>query len=345
MRMPEMDGLELICKIKSISPDTVRIVLTGQASMPAAIGAINDGSIFRFLTKPCNKETMKKTLTAGLAKARLNISEKEILGRTLIACVQVVTEVLSVVNPAAFSRAMRLRRYMVHVVKALGLANPWKFEVAAMMSQLGCVTIAPEIILAVHTSQLLSDEDRAIYDHHPIIAQRLLENIPRMKQIAWIIAHQTKPAPVAMNFPERELVEMRTGAEILRVALQFDELMQKGECRGGAWTILNRRFKNLDTKILDALIDTEQESEHSQVRSRTVAEISPGMIVREDVFSAKGSLPAAKGQDVTAPLILKLKNFQDSGAFSGAFLVSSPGAALAATTLSVPSKEPSDART
>jgi DNA-binding NtrC family response regulator len=122
MRMPEMDGLELICKLKSISPDTVRIVLTGQASMPAATGAINDGSIFRFLTKPCNKETMKKTLAAGLAQARLNTSEKEILGRTLTACVQVVTEVLSVVNPAAFSRAMRLRRYMVHVVKALGLA-------------------------------------------------------------------------------------------------------------------------------------------------------------------------------------------------------------------------------
>ncbi|HZR56269.1 MAG TPA: HD domain-containing phosphohydrolase [Terriglobales bacterium] len=342
MRMPEMDGLELICKIKSIAPDTVRIVLTGQASMASAIGAINDGSIFRFLTKPCNKETMKNTLLAGLAQARLIAAEKEILGKTLTACIQVITEVLSLVNPAAFSRAMRIRRYVVRAAEVLRLSDPWRFEVAAMMSQLGCVSIAPEIIRAVHTCQLLSDEDQARYDHHPMIARRLLENIPRMKQISWMIAYQNQIAPLSMDFPDVEMAEMNMGAQILRIALQFDELVQKGESRGAAWTILNRRFKDLDTKILDALLQTERDPEKMLMHTCTIGELSPGMIVREDTYSAKGSLLVARGQEVTAAMILKLKNFRDSGGLTDSLRVSEPGSETKAVplnnTLSLPSQ-------
>jgi len=51
-RMPEMDGIELLHKVKEISPDTIRIILTGFADMQIAIEAINEGNIFRFLTKP-----------------------------------------------------------------------------------------------------------------------------------------------------------------------------------------------------------------------------------------------------------------------------------------------------
>jgi CheY-like chemotaxis protein len=345
--MPEMDGLALIFKIKSIAPDTVRIVLTGQASVHTAIAAINDGDIFRFLTKPCNKETMKKSLLAGLAQARLNVSEKEILGETLTACIQVVTEVLSLVNPAAFSRAMRLRRYMVHVVHVLGLANPWMFEVAALMSQLGCVSVAPEIIQAVHTWQTLSDEERIRYEQHPIVTQRLLENIPRMRQIAWIIANQNNYPPTAADSAGLETAEIRTGAEILHVALAFDELVQKGESRGTTWTALNRRFKDLNTKILDALLETEQDSEDMQVRTCTIADLSPGMTLREDIYSVRGSLLAAKGQGVTIPVILKLKNFRDSGALADAFQISeaNPKAKTSSNaTLSVPSPEQLAAR-
>ena len=78
-----------------------------------------------------------------MAQYRLVCAEKELLEKTLRGTVYVLTEVLSVVSPAAFSRAMRVRRYVQHIVTRLALGNPWKFEVAAMMSQLGCVTLRP----------------------------------------------------------------------------------------------------------------------------------------------------------------------------------------------------------
>ena len=63
MRMPGMDGIELLKRVKKASPDTVRIMLTGNADVETAIEAINEGSIFRFLIKPCNKATMAKAIS------------------------------------------------------------------------------------------------------------------------------------------------------------------------------------------------------------------------------------------------------------------------------------------
>lgn len=53
MRMPGMDGAALLAKARELAPHAVRMLLTGQTELDAAISAVNDGQIFRFLTKPC----------------------------------------------------------------------------------------------------------------------------------------------------------------------------------------------------------------------------------------------------------------------------------------------------
>jgi FixJ family two-component response regulator len=62
-----------------MAPDTVRMVLTGQADMQAAMNAVNEGNIFRFLTKPCDKITLSKAVTTGLVQYRLVVAEKGLL--------------------------------------------------------------------------------------------------------------------------------------------------------------------------------------------------------------------------------------------------------------------------
>src|SRR5271168_5344162 len=79
MRMPEMDGVRLLAKIKHLAPDTIRIMLTGNDDIQNAVSAVNEGNIFRFLTKPCDKETLKATLTAGLLQYRLVTAENDLL--------------------------------------------------------------------------------------------------------------------------------------------------------------------------------------------------------------------------------------------------------------------------
>jgi hypothetical protein len=109
---------------------------------------------------------------------------------TLMGSVKVLTDVLSLANPAAFSRAVRIRRYLEHLVAQLHLETPWKYEIAAMLSQLGCVTLAPEVIETAYCGQEVSREEQTAFDMHPSVARNLLSNIPRLDGIAWIIGQQ-----------------------------------------------------------------------------------------------------------------------------------------------------------
>ena len=71
MRMPGLDGAQLLAKVTVDFPQTVRIMLTGNLDIQTAIRAVNEGNIFRFLTKPCEKETLIGTLQAALVQYRV----------------------------------------------------------------------------------------------------------------------------------------------------------------------------------------------------------------------------------------------------------------------------------
>jgi len=61
-RMPEMTGIDLLAKVKLVSPDTIRILLTGYSDLFAVIGAVNNGEIFRFITKPWVNDDFLETI-------------------------------------------------------------------------------------------------------------------------------------------------------------------------------------------------------------------------------------------------------------------------------------------
>src|SRR5688500_1702397 len=58
MHMPGLDGIAFLAKAKELSPDTVRMMLTG-ANEKTAAQALNQGQIYRFLSKPCSPETLE----------------------------------------------------------------------------------------------------------------------------------------------------------------------------------------------------------------------------------------------------------------------------------------------
>jgi CheY-like chemotaxis protein len=326
MRMPGMDGIQLLSKIKAQSPDTIRVMLTGNADMETAINAINEGSIFRFLNKPCSKETMAKTLTAALVQYRLVTAEKQLLEQTLIGSIQVLTEVLSLVNPAAFSRAERARRYIHHIVTSMKLPNVWQYEVAAMMSQLGCVTLPSETIEAVYSGEKLSANEQTQYDAHPSVAYDLLSKIPRLEPIAWMIEHQNRPV---REVDDSEKKDMRLGAEILRLTLAYEKLIHKGVSRTEAVHTLTGQNKNFSPQFFDALVELDPNSDEGEIRQCRIEALATGMIIQQDVRTGEGELLVSKGQEVTSPLLSKLKNFHARRVITGDVTVSLPTTTLA----------------
>jgi len=83
MRMPGMDGVQLLNEFSRLAPDTVRIMLTGCTDRQTAIDAVNKGNIFRFLTKPCADDALKKAIDEGLEQYRMIIREKRLYDKSL----------------------------------------------------------------------------------------------------------------------------------------------------------------------------------------------------------------------------------------------------------------------
>jgi len=81
MNMPDMNGAEFLGRVRQLAPTTVRMLLTGYKDVNIAIAAVNEGRIFRYLTKPCKKSDLVQAITMGLVQYHTNVEDKEMIRR------------------------------------------------------------------------------------------------------------------------------------------------------------------------------------------------------------------------------------------------------------------------
>lgn len=311
MRMPGMDGITFLRHVRETSPDTVRIMLTGNADMQTAIDAVNQGNIFRFLTKPCPYEVMGVALDAALEQHRLVTAEHELLEKTLMGSIKVLADVLSLASPLAFSRATRIRSYVRHIIRDLKLNNGWQFEIAALLSEIGSITMPTDMLERVYAQAPLSSIEREMFDTHPVVGSKLLGNIPRLEGIAQMIAAQQKPFSV---YPPQEKMNddarhIALGAQILKVVLDFDKLVLSGVPYREALAVLRAQKDDYNTDIVIALESLEFEKISEVIKTVYVRELKTGMIANEDISAESGLLLVPKGQEITYPVLERLRNF------------------------------------
>jgi len=321
-RMPEMDGIKFLAKVKELSPDCVRIMLTGHADLKAAVDAVNEGNIFRFLIKPCPLHILKKALKEGIEQYQLITAERELLGQTLRGSIQILTEILEIVNPEAFGRSSRIKRYVRNVALHMKVTDIWRFETAAMLSQIGCIILPEETTIKIYQRQELTAEESEIFKLHPSIASDLLKKIPRMKEVAEIIAYQEKhfdgsgtPADTIKG------KEIPLGARILKVLTDFDTLEIEGKNKTEALSELKKRSGWYDPDVLAAAEEVIETQANYESRSVSVSELLENMILGEDVRTLKGQLLISKGQVVSRPIIQRLKNLSSFTAIVEPFTV------------------------
>ncbi|SFJ99105.1 PAS domain S-box-containing protein/diguanylate cyclase (GGDEF) domain-containing protein [Desulfomicrobium apsheronum] len=80
-KMPGMDGITFLSRVKDLDPDSARIMLTGHADIKAASKAVNEGNLLRFLIKPCSLQDITNSVYAGLEHHKIATSERELRQR------------------------------------------------------------------------------------------------------------------------------------------------------------------------------------------------------------------------------------------------------------------------
>ena len=308
MSMPVMNGIQLLQRMEHASPDTIRLMLTGHAEVAVAKKAVNDGHIFRFLTKPCPPANLVRALQDAVQEHRRILNERALFETTFRGAIKILTEVLAVTSPAAFGRTQRVHRLVQDMVAALGRPMDWELDVAVMLSQLGTVSIPAEHLELAWTGGHLDHHQRQHFQRHPELGAALLEPIPRLEGVREIIRAQH----ASLERPEGEeaieaLPAVPFGARLLKLALDFDSLEITGLPRERAFQIVEERKGHYDPEVLGALRQVVGEAGGTFSQAVGIRDLRVGMILSEGVITREGLLVVSRGSEVTPALLEKLR--------------------------------------
>ncbi len=315
-RMPEMNGVDFLKEASQVAPDTVRMILTGYAEQETAIQAVNEGHVFRFLTKPILPPALIQSLQAGVYQYRLIVAEKELLQKTLAGVIKTLCDVISITNPMAFGRSARVEKIVGQLASELKVEKLWLINMATMLSQIGSVAVPENIMEKVCNGMPLSPEEESIFNIHPETGRQLIQNLPRLESIAEIIAYQQKNFD-GSGSPQGGLsgTDIPLGARLLKVALDFDFLHVSGLPHHEAITILRKREGRYDMEIVAALssIVSEVILEPVTHKKLKVQELVPGMEPVEDICTKSGATIVKKGAVLTEATCMGLTKLMEAG--------------------------------
>lgn len=322
MQMPEMNGIQLLTEVRSQSPDAVRMMLTGNADLQTCVDAVNEGCIFRFLTKPCTPEQLAAAIQAGLEQYRLVMAERQIMGGTVRGVLRTLSDILSIINPAAFSRGARIRRYVRHIAAQLNAPHFWDYEMAAALSHIGCVALPPEVLTRLQNGRSLNSQQMGILANHPAVGCQLLAEIPRLERVAQIIAKQNAPTKRRIvpgpNMTDEDAIDF--GAQLLRVSLDLDRYLARGVTFIQALAELHQDY-GPDHPMVEALMSFASEECDKVTMDISASELSDSMVAAADICTLSGSVVVPKGQHITEPLRLHLQSCAQVGGLKEPFTV------------------------
>ncbi|HUQ09686.1 MAG TPA: response regulator [Steroidobacteraceae bacterium] len=305
MRMPGMDGAAFLHQALVRRPDVTRILLTGQADRDEAIRAVNQGQIFRLLTKPCPPEELKPAIEAGVVQNRLLNAERAVLQETLLGCIKALMEVLAVANPVAFGRASGIKRRAMTLAARLGTPDFWQLEAAAMLSQLGYAALPPALLEKVYHARKLTPEEQAKVDAVPDMANKLLEHIPRLDPVIQILA--------ALKWTDAQVAALGDGmigyaTRILCLILEYDALRARGMTHEAVRDQLGARTARFGAKLLGQLDVFVSEGMGEESVATPLGQLRPGMVLLEELRTATGALLVPAGFEVTRTFLDRIAN-------------------------------------
>jgi len=305
LRMPGLDGHEFFTALKKTCPDTVRIMLTGYADLRAAMTAVNTGHVFRFLAKPCAEEELAEALAAGAALYQQATAERDFLKGALRGIIKVFVDLLALANPEAHARSLRVRRLVLDMARYLEAPDVWRIDLAVSLSQIGALVMPESLFARLRQTGTLAGDEARLFARHPAIAADLLDNIPKLQEVAAIIRCQETPyAGAPGDGPRGAAIPL--GARLLKAALDFDRLLTAGTGRTEALAVMAGREGLYDPKALELVGLLAGEREGSCRATIPVSALTPGMILEEDVPLPDGTCAAAAGQIIDAALLERL---------------------------------------
>lgn len=310
MQMPGMNGTEILKEIAKKNPDCIRIMLTGMPDQKTAAQAINDGAVFRFLTKPCSLDDLEVALQYAIDHRRLLRHEKELLKNTLGGIIKLVSELISGIDPLGAEKADQTRRIIKEICKAKEVQS-LELELAPLFGNLGKLSLPLELLYKLTSNEELSIVEKKTANLSYSTSARLIRGIPRLDKIATIIecAHGDMEPPENL----KQLVQ------IYKLANKLLDIAQPGSSE-------TLSLKELTLRSLGQLNNQEQELIKFSLSQEDVvkpvvdesvsgylvsfSELCPGQMLMTDILDKSGKLLLKRGFMLSRATIERIKTYE-----------------------------------
>ena len=306
MRMPQMDGATMLSAVKKKDPEVVTVLLTGHTDFESAMSAVNEGSIFRMLSKPCPPEMLIRVLGDGLAQHDLVKSKRILLDQTLRGAVDALAQSLSTAKPLFFGRAQRVRRIANELSETLNLKDAWRVDIASIFSQLAYISLPESVSEDVYYKKELTPAVKEMVRKFPEDTEKILEKIPGLEDVGEILGKLA----VQHRFEENDDSGLRRAASILRVALDFDYYEEQGHDRSLIVQTLKSRKDDYDPEVTECLSQLLVVAEQKyRLEEITIRKLEVGMRLAQELRLSDGLLVASSGADVDRQLLKVIRNY------------------------------------
>lgn len=303
MRMPGMNGAQFLVEARKLQPHAIRMVLSGEASIDAAIDAVNSGNVFRYLRKPTRPEDLAAGVKEALLRFEADANERDLLEKTLGGVVETLSEALQLAHPAAFRTTSRVVRVATSLGHQLGLAPTWELRIASSLVFIGCIALSEKTLLE---SIVAATPDDA-FVRHAAIGRELIERIPRLERAAAMVGDHLVPPTREELADFEQLPFERQGAIVLGLAVESDRLVSQGRTKV---QVLAHFEGRLPPPLLRALAQTRLTPDGEvDIRALKVDDLEVGMIVLDPVETVKGLRLVNKDAEVTMALRTRIVNF------------------------------------
>lgn len=318
-RMPGLDGVGTLQKVKEIFPDTMRVMVTGYSDLDATSRAINLGGILHYVTKPWDDNELRALVNDFVARYNTAMERRYLLGDlklknetlelllqgTVTGVVKILSDVVASIGEDVAAQNVSIKKMgdtILRMTPALSESETWEINRALELFNLGLALLPPSVQLRIGREGLKAVDQIPIAKSHHILAANLLTGIPQFDGVARIILLQRKNfdgtgEPPTDNSRGKGIP---LGARILKILLDL-ETQSTDHFRGRE--VLERMAKIewiYDIELIARLLGTEDSLRYKRRDVRVpVFELCVGMVLLEDLLTKNGQLLLRKNSTLT----------------------------------------------
>lgn len=284
------------------------MMLTGEADMRVALGAVNRGQVFRFLTKPTDREQLLSAVQAGVRQHQLEAAERELLERTVSGSVRLLIDLIGLADPQGFASSSELRQLVRSTSRECGVSEGWAVELAAVLGRIGQLTLPGNLREKMARGAELAATERALVQGIPSMSAGLLEKIPRLEGVALMLREEAGDVPASAISP---------GAAILRICNGYLERRSQTQGLHAAFTTMRSQGDRYACDLLGHIEDVARRMGTSRDRATQrrveAADVQVGDRLLEPFYSSDGRLLCAEQVVLNASLAQRIHNYARLG--------------------------------